>query len=151
MYLVINKCVTAVILSNFSRHYLRNRSTSDIGGLGYIGVLKRKEHSPRDTLYTHTHINTHTHTYTHTHTHNDASAGGTTHRPILRWEGKATCSGQICGTTAILTWGRWEVNNEKWELCSSWQSGATNGNSLTTFRTTYRPHLQGSRINWILR
>ena len=27
----INKCVTAVILSNFSRNYLRNRSTSDIG------------------------------------------------------------------------------------------------------------------------
>jgi len=25
MYLIINKCVTAVILSNFSRHYLRNR------------------------------------------------------------------------------------------------------------------------------
>ena len=30
MYLVINKCVTAVILSNFSHHYLRNRSASDI-------------------------------------------------------------------------------------------------------------------------
>ena len=30
MYLVIHKCVTAVILSNFSRHYLLNRSTSDI-------------------------------------------------------------------------------------------------------------------------
>ena len=39
MYLVANKCVTAVILSNFSRHYLRNSSTSDIGVLGYIGVL----------------------------------------------------------------------------------------------------------------
>ena len=39
VYLVINKCVTAVILSNFSRHYLRNRSTLDIGVLGYIGVL----------------------------------------------------------------------------------------------------------------
>ena len=39
MYLLINKCVTAVILSNFSRHYLRNPSTSDIGVLGYIGVL----------------------------------------------------------------------------------------------------------------
>jgi len=37
--LVINKCVTSVILSNFSRHYLRNRSTSDIGVFGYIGVL----------------------------------------------------------------------------------------------------------------
>jgi len=34
MYLVINKCVTAVILSNFSRHFLRNRSTSDIGVFG---------------------------------------------------------------------------------------------------------------------
>ena len=37
-YLVISKCVTAVILRNFSRHYLRNRSTSDIGALGYTGV-----------------------------------------------------------------------------------------------------------------
>ena len=46
MYLVINKCVTAVILSNFSRHYLRNRSTSDRGVLGYIGLLQLKEHSP---------------------------------------------------------------------------------------------------------
>ena len=46
MYLVINKCVTAVILSNFSRHYLRNRSTLDIGVLGYIGVFYLKEHSP---------------------------------------------------------------------------------------------------------
>ena len=47
MYLLINKCVTvtAVILSNFSRHYLRNRSTSDISVLGYIGVLQGKEHS----------------------------------------------------------------------------------------------------------
>ena len=35
MYLVMNKCVTAAILSNFSRHYLRNRSTLDIGVLGY--------------------------------------------------------------------------------------------------------------------
>ena len=31
MYLVINKCVTAVKVSNFSGHYLRNRSTLDIG------------------------------------------------------------------------------------------------------------------------
>ena len=46
MYLVISKCATAVILSNFSRHYLRNRSASDIGVLGYIGVLYHKEHSP---------------------------------------------------------------------------------------------------------
>ena len=39
MNLVINKCETAVILSNFSGHYLRNHSTFDIGVLGYIGVL----------------------------------------------------------------------------------------------------------------
>ena len=31
MYLVINKWVTAVKVSNFSGHYLRNRSTLDIG------------------------------------------------------------------------------------------------------------------------
>jgi len=47
MNLVINKCVTAVILSNFSGHYLRNHSTLDIGVLGYIGVLQLKEHSPK--------------------------------------------------------------------------------------------------------
>ena len=38
MYLVINKCETAVKVSNFSGHYLRNRSTLDIGVLGYIGT-----------------------------------------------------------------------------------------------------------------
>ena len=31
MYLVINKCVTAVKVSNFCGHYLRNCSTLDIG------------------------------------------------------------------------------------------------------------------------
>ena len=46
MYLVINKCVTAVKVSNFSGHYLRNRSTLDIGVLGYIGILEHKEHPP---------------------------------------------------------------------------------------------------------
>jgi len=57
MYLVIKKCVTAVKVSNFSGHYLRYRSTLDIGVLGYIGI--GKEHSPEvlsippgtDTLY----------------------------------------------------------------------------------------------------
>ena len=39
MYLVINKCVTAVKVSNFSGHYLRNRSTLDIGVMGYIGIV----------------------------------------------------------------------------------------------------------------
>ena len=38
MYLVIDKCVTAVKVSNFSGHYLRNRSNLDIGVLGYIGI-----------------------------------------------------------------------------------------------------------------
>ena len=39
MYLVISKCVTAVILSNISHHYLRKHSTLDIGVFGHIGVL----------------------------------------------------------------------------------------------------------------
>jgi len=42
MNLVINKCLTAVILSNFSDHYLRNRSTLDIGVLGYIGIVQHE-------------------------------------------------------------------------------------------------------------
>ena len=46
MYLVINKCVTAVKVSNFSGQYLRNRSTLNIGVLGYIGIVQHKEHSP---------------------------------------------------------------------------------------------------------
>jgi len=46
MYLVINKCVTVVKVSNFSGHYLRNRSTLDVGVLGYIGIVQYKEHSP---------------------------------------------------------------------------------------------------------
>jgi len=46
MYLVINKCVTAVEVSNFSGHYLRNRSTLGIGVLGYIGIVQHKELSP---------------------------------------------------------------------------------------------------------
>ena len=46
MYLVINKCVTAVKVSNFSGLYLRKRSTLDIGVLGYIGIVRPKEHSP---------------------------------------------------------------------------------------------------------
>ena len=46
MYLVINKCVTAVKVSNYSGNYIRNRSTLDIGVLGYIGIVQHKEHSP---------------------------------------------------------------------------------------------------------
>ena len=37
MYLVINNCVTAVKVSNFCGHYLRNRSTLDIGCKGRSG------------------------------------------------------------------------------------------------------------------
>ena len=46
MNLVISKCVTAVNVSNFSGHYPRNRSTLDIGVLGYIRIVQHKEHSP---------------------------------------------------------------------------------------------------------
>ena len=46
MYLIINKCVTAVKVSNFSCHYLRNRSTLDICVLGCIGIVQHKEQSP---------------------------------------------------------------------------------------------------------
>jgi len=46
MHLVINKCITAVKVSNFSGHYLRKRSTLGIGVLGYIGIVQHKEHSP---------------------------------------------------------------------------------------------------------
>ena len=46
MYLVTNKWVTAVKVSNFSGHYLRNRSTLDVGVLGYIGIVWPKEHFP---------------------------------------------------------------------------------------------------------
>ena len=46
MYLLINKCVTAVKVSNFSGHYLRKRSTLDISVLGYIGIVQHKERSP---------------------------------------------------------------------------------------------------------
>lgn len=39
MYLEINECITALMLSNFSRHYLCNRLTLDIGVFGSIGVV----------------------------------------------------------------------------------------------------------------
>jgi len=39
MYLVINKYVKAVKALKFSGHYLRNRSTLDIGVLGNIGIF----------------------------------------------------------------------------------------------------------------
>ena len=47
MYLVINKCVIAVKVSNFSGQYLRNHWTLDIGVLGYIVIVWPKEHSPK--------------------------------------------------------------------------------------------------------
>ena len=83
MYLVISKCVTAVKVSNFSGHYLRNRSTLDIRVLGYIGIVQHKEHSPEVLsippgtpciyiyiysvcMYMYIYINTHAHARTHT-------------------------------------------------------------------------------------
>ena len=46
MYLVINRWVIAVKVSNFSGQYLRNHWTLDIGVLGYISIVLPKEHSP---------------------------------------------------------------------------------------------------------
>ena len=46
MNLAISECVTAVKISKFSCHYLGNRSTLDIGVLGYIGIVQYKEHPP---------------------------------------------------------------------------------------------------------
>jgi len=43
----------------FDGHYIHNRSTLDIGVLGYIGIVQHKEHSPEvlsippGTLYKH--------------------------------------------------------------------------------------------------
>ena len=34
-------------VNTFPGHYLRNRSTLDIGVLGYIGIVQHKEHSPK--------------------------------------------------------------------------------------------------------
>jgi hypothetical protein len=45
-YVFCDQCVTAVKVSNFSGHYLRDRSTLDIGVLGFIGIVQHKEHSP---------------------------------------------------------------------------------------------------------
>jgi len=39
MNLVISKCVTTVKVSNFTCHYVGNRSTLDIGVLGYISIV----------------------------------------------------------------------------------------------------------------
>ena len=46
MNLVISKCVTAVKVSNFTGDYLPNRSTLDIGVLGFFGIVSHKEHPP---------------------------------------------------------------------------------------------------------
>ena len=47
MYLVINKCVTAVKVSNFSGHYFRNRSTLDIGVLGILVYFNIRNTPPK--------------------------------------------------------------------------------------------------------
>ena len=46
MNLVISKCVTAVKVSNVTGDYLPNRSTLDIGVLGFFGIVSHKEHPP---------------------------------------------------------------------------------------------------------
>ena len=46
MYLVNNKWVIAVKVSNFSGQYLRNHWTLDVGVSGYIVIVWPKEHSP---------------------------------------------------------------------------------------------------------
>ena len=56
MNLVINKCVTAVEVSNFTCHYLRNPSTLDIGVLGYTEVWSVPPVTP--CIYTHPYIHT---------------------------------------------------------------------------------------------
>ena len=73
MYLVINKWVITVKVSNFSGHYLRNRSTLGIGVLGYMGIVWPKEHSPEvwhippgtPCIYMYIYIYIHTHTHKH--------------------------------------------------------------------------------------
>jgi len=55
----------------FSGHYLRNRSTLDLGVLGYIDIVLHKEHPPEvwhippgtPCIYIYTYIHTHTHTH----------------------------------------------------------------------------------------
>ena len=39
MYVVIKKCIIAVILENLSHHQLLNRSTTNIGIFGHISVI----------------------------------------------------------------------------------------------------------------
>jgi hypothetical protein len=66
MNLVISNCVTAVKVSNFSGHYLRNRSTLDIG-IWVISVYfnirntlpKSFTFLPRHPVYIHLFIYTH--------------------------------------------------------------------------------------------
>ena len=41
-----HKCVTAVKVSNFTGHYLRNRSNLDIGVLGVFGIVEHMEQPP---------------------------------------------------------------------------------------------------------
>ena len=45
--LVISKCVTAVIHSDISGHYIRNRSNLVIGVLGYIGIVNIRNILPK--------------------------------------------------------------------------------------------------------
>ena len=68
MYLVINKCVTAAKVSNFTGHYFRNGSTLDIGVLGYSVYFSIRNTLPKSGTFLLGHpvyIYIHTHTHTH--------------------------------------------------------------------------------------
>jgi hypothetical protein len=46
MYLVIPKCIKALIFYKLSRHSVRDTATSDISVFGYIDVIYSKKRSP---------------------------------------------------------------------------------------------------------
>ena len=48
MCLVINKCITVLILKNLSCRYLRNHSASDVGIFGCVSVVSPKECFPEE-------------------------------------------------------------------------------------------------------
>ena len=76
MNLVTSKCVTAVKVSNITGDYLPNRSTLDIGVLGFFGIVSHKEHPPEvwslppvtPCIYIYIHTYTHTYIYIYIYT-----------------------------------------------------------------------------------
>ena len=67
MYLVISKCVTAVKVSNFTGHNLPNRSTLDIGVLGFFRY-SLTEGTPSRSLVLSSCYTLYIYIYTHIHT-----------------------------------------------------------------------------------